>query len=98
MTIGILADTRALYMVGKGRLLHDENGFTLTSCDGKLHYTQPSTACHTLNSDFYWYEIGDVIGIGNKERLYYCFPEQRNVVTKARLAAEELYKLKKPAK
>lgn len=98
VTIGILADTKALYMVGKGRLLHDENGFTLTSCDGKLHYTQPSTACHTLNSDFYWYEIGDVIGIGNKERLYYCFPEQRNVVTKARLAAEELYKLKKPAK
>ncbi|MBQ8612316.1 MAG: 1-acyl-sn-glycerol-3-phosphate acyltransferase [Oscillospiraceae bacterium] len=98
VTIGILADTKALYMVGKGRLLHNENGFTLTSCDGKLHYTQPSTACHTLNSDFYWYEIGDVIGIGNKERLYYCFPEQRNVVTKARLAAEELYKLKKPAK
>lgn len=93
--IGILADSRALYMVGSGILLHDGNGFTLTGCDGKLHYTQSPTACHSLNADFYWYEIGDVISIGNKERLYYCFPRQKDVAAKARLAAEEMYRLQK---
>lgn len=93
--IGILADHKALYMVGSGTLVHNIDGFTLTDSTGKLHYTQASTSCYTLNADFYWYQIGDVIGIGNKERLYYCFPKAKDVVTKARLATEELYKLHK---
>ena len=93
--IGILADHKALYMVGSGTLVHDIDGFTLTDSTGKLHYTQASSSCYTLNADFYWYQIGDVIGIGNKERLYYCFPKAKDVVTKARLATEELYKLRK---
>jgi hypothetical protein len=45
--------------------------------------------------DFFWYELGDVIGIGNKERLYYCFPKEKFPVTKARLAAEERYRMLK---
>ena len=97
--IGVLVDYKALYMVGNGRLVHDENGFTLTGCDGALNYTQPPTACYSLNADYFWYEIGDVIGIGNKDRLYYCFPQtSSDVVAKARLAAEEMYKLHKAAK
>jgi RIO-like serine/threonine protein kinase len=52
-------------------------------------------ASHSLNSDFFWYELGDVIGIGNRSELYYCFPKDKDVVTKARLAAEEIYKKKR---
>ena len=97
--IGILVDTKALYWVGSGTLTHDENGFHLTGCDGKLDYTQGPLACHTLNADYYWYEIGDVICIGNKDALYYCFPKDHSdVVAKTRLAVEELYKLKKQRK
>ena len=97
--IGVMVDYKAIYMVGDGRLIHDTNGFTLTGCDGKLEYTQPPTACYGLYADYYWYEIGDVICIGNKERLYYCFPQNSgDVVAKARLAAEELYKIKKQQK
>ncbi len=96
--IAMLVDTKALYFVGEGRLVHDENGFRLTGCDGKLDYSQGPLTCHTLNSDYYWYEIGDVIGIGNKDALYYCFPKDGDVVTKTRLATEELYKMKKRAK
>lgn len=92
--IGIIADTRALYMVGDGTLKHNENGFTLTGCDGRLEYSQPPTASFGLNADYYWYEIGDVISIGNKERLFYCFPKTNISVAKARLAHEELYKIK----
>ena len=96
--IGMLVDTKALYMVGSGKLVHDENGFLLTGCDGKLRYEQGPLACYGLYSDYYWYEIGDVICIGNRDALYYCFPEGGDVVAKTRLAAEELYKLKKRRK
>ena len=96
--IGILVNTKALYMVGEGKLIHDENGFRLTGCDGKLDYTQNPLACYSLYSDYYWYEIGDVICIGNHDALYYCFPKDGDVVAKTRLATEELYKLKKRRK
>ena len=96
--IAMLVNTKALYMVGEGNLTHDENGFHLTGCDGKLDYSQGPLACHGLYADYYWYEIGDVICIGNQDALYYCFPEEGVSVAKARLATEELYKLKKVRK
>ena len=63
--------------------------------DKKLVYTQGPLATHTLNSEYFWYEIGDVISIGDKNALYYCFPKIDGVVTKTRLATEELYKITK---
>ena len=97
--IGLMLDYKALYRVGEGVLTHNKDGFTLIGCDGKLNYHQPATASYTLNSDFFWYEIGDVIGIGNRNCLYYCFPKDKSVsVTKARLATEELYKIAKSRK
>ena len=93
--IGMMVDLKAIYLVGSGRLRHDENGFRLTGCEGKLNYTQPPLTCYGLYSDYYWYEIGDVICIGNRQALYYCFPQGGDVVAKTRMAVEELYKLKK---
>ena len=93
--IGIMVDYKAIYMVGRGRLTHDENGFRLTGCDGKLDYSQGPLACYGLYSDYYWYELGDIVCIGNKDALYYCFPQGGDAVAKTRMAAEELYKLKK---
>lgn len=50
----------------------------------------------SLYADYFWYEIGDVICIGDNGTLYYCFPKEGgDVVAKARLATEELYKLQK---
>ena len=96
--IGILTDLKSIYMVGNGRLKHSSDGFILTGCDGKLFYEQKPLSSYSLYSDYYWYEIGDVICIGNKDILYYCFPESGDVVAKTRIAAEELYKLKKHRK
>ena len=94
--IGMMVDYSAIYMVGNGKLVHDRNGFHLTGCDGKLDYTQGPLSNYGLYADYYWYEIGDVICIGNQDALYYCFPKNcGDVVAKTRLAAEELYKLKK---
>ena len=93
--IGVMVNYKAIYMVGQGHLTHDENGFHLTGCDGKLDYTQGPLACYGLYSDYYWYELGDIVCIGNKDALYYCFPQGGDAVAKTRMAAEELYKLKK---
>ena len=93
--IGMMVDYKAIYMVGSGHLTHTAEGFTLTGCDGKLHYTQGPLACYSLYADYYWYEIGDVICIGNHDALYYCFPKCGDVVAKTRIATEELYKMKK---
>ena len=87
-------DTKCLYDVGEGRLVHNKEGFHLTGCDGRLDYKQKPLFSYTINSDFNFYEIGDVICIGTAEHLFYCFPlENKDVVAKTRLAAEELYKI-----
>ena len=58
-----------------------------------MHYSQKPSESYSLYADYYWYELGDVICIGNANILYYCFPKDKRVsVAKARLAAEELYK------
>ncbi len=101
--IGMMVDFKAIYMVGNGHLSHSFDGFRLTGCDGKLEYSQNALANYGLYSDYFWYELGDIICIGNKDALYYCFPQDNTPVAKTRMAAEELYKLtrqrkkKKPA-
>lgn len=93
--IGMMVDFKAIYTVGSGHLSHSADGFRLTGCDGKLEYTQGPLACYGLYADYYWYSIADVICIGNADALYYCFPKDGTPVAKTRMAAEELYKMKK---
>ena len=93
--IMMLVDSKGFYKVGEGWLFHDMEGFYLTGCEEKLEYWQSPTASYSLNADFFYYEIGDMISIGDHKALYFCFPKENVSVTKVRLAAEELYKLKK---
>ncbi len=91
--ICILINTKRLYKVGRGKLTHSSEGFKLVGCGGLLRYTQKPPASYSLNSDFFWYELGDVISIGNRDVLFYCFPRAKeDIVTKVRLATEEIFK------
>ncbi len=94
--IGMLVNHKAIYIVGDGHLSHTNEGFTLTGCDGKLTYTQKPRASYSVNADYYFYERGDIISFGNRDCLYYCFIKDNTPVAKARLAAEELFKLSVP--
>lgn len=96
--IGMMVDYKSIYMVGEGHLVHDLDGFHLTGCDGQLEYHQKPLNCYGLYADYYWYEIADVICIGNNDHLYYCFPQGGDVVAKTRMAAEEMYTLYKSRK
>lgn len=92
----VLATMKSLYEIGKGRLIHNTDGFKLYDENGKLLHEQAPLFSYSINADFFWYEIGDVVYIGNSEITYCCVPTNlRNVVAKTRLAAEELYKIKK---
>ena len=94
--IYILRDTKCLYKVGTGNLTHSAEGFRLTGCDGELNYSQSAAASYGLYADFYCYEIGDVIVIGDSNMLYYCFPKvEGDFVAKTRIATEEIHKLSK---
>jgi len=93
--IYMLVDYKALYKVGYGKLRHDADGFLLTGCNGELVYRKSPISSYTVNADYYWYEIGDMISIGSKRQLFYLFPKNQKVnVAKVKLAAEELYKIK----
>ena len=96
VSISMLVDTNSIYNVGDGVLTHSRDGFHLTGCGGRLEYFQDPMASYSLYADYYWYEIGDVICIGDEKAQYYCFPKSdKDVVAKTRLACEELYKLRK---
>lgn len=96
--IAIQVDNKAIYKVGSGHLIHDNSGFTLTGCDGRLNYTQKPQSSYGLYADYYWYEIDDVICIGDTEVHYFLFPKNKAPVAKIRLATEEMYKLFKARK
>ena len=94
--ICVMINMKCIYKVGSGTLRHDNDGFTLEGCDGKLSYKQSPVASYGLYADYFWYELGDMICIGDKKKLYYCFPLDTSVpVAKVRLAAEEMFKIKK---
>ncbi len=94
--ICVLVNHKCIYRVGFGHLTHTAEGFHLTGCEGKIDYHHSPMSSYGLYSDFYWYEIGDMICVGDEKMQYYCFPKDAgNVVAKTRLAAEELYKLLK---
>jgi len=93
--IVMMVDHKCLYHVGEGRLVHDLTGFHLTGCDGRLEYHQKPQGSYSLYADYYWYEIGDMIGIGTNEIRYHCFPKGCDVVAKTRMATEEMYQLYK---
>lgn len=89
-------DTKHLYNIGEGRLTHTAEGLHVTSADGELDYLHKPLASYTICSDFNFYEIGDVISFGDASCLYYCFPKVEGVsVAKARMAAEEMYKIER---
>lgn len=91
--IMMLVDTKSMYKVGEGHLSHSKKGWRVTGCDGKIDFTQTPKSSYSLYADYFWYEIGDMIAIGDSKVQYYCFPKESFPVAKSRLATEELYKI-----
>ena len=92
--IWISVDTKGVHGVGEGRLVHTREGFRLTSDDGEINYEHKPLSSHSICADFNFYEVGDIIALSGPDCIYYCFPKDQTIpVAKARLAAEEIYKI-----
>ena len=91
----LIKNYKAVYKVEDAHLTHTKDGFHLKGINSSLDYHQNPLFSYCINSDFNWYEIGDVVCIGEKE-LYYLVPKgNKDIVCKIRLAVEEIYKLHK---
>lgn len=89
-------DMSSIYDVGKGTLTHTEKGFHLLSSDGAIDFKTSALDNYSLASDIFWYEKGDMISIGDDDKIFYLFPEEGyNVVSKARFATEKIYRMEK---
>ena len=94
VSIWISTDTHDVFDVGEGQLVHTRDGFILTGADGEINYEHKPLASHSICADFNFYERGDIIALSSPECIFYCFPKDQSVpVAKARLAAEEIYKI-----
>ncbi len=88
-----LRDFKALYHLGEGHLTHNVNGFKLST--SSFGYSQTNKVSYSLYSDYYWYELGDMICIGDNKTRYYCIiKDNKDIASKARLAVEYLYERK----
>ena len=89
-----LKDMKIIYKLGEGHLTHNREGFKLVGCEGKLEYSQDTKYTYSLNADLNWYELGDIISIGDNKARYYCLLKtNKDVAAKARLATEEMFKM-----
>ena len=93
----LTVDTYKLFKVKDAHphFIHDINGFSLTDSSKDLSFKLNPQETYSVYSDFYWYELGDVISIGNTDIQYYGFPKNSKIsVAKIRIASEEMYKIK----
>lgn len=92
--ICMMKDTYNVYKIGDGHLTHTNEGFHLVSDDGKLDFKLPAINSYSTNSDYFWYELGDMVSIGDYKKQFYCFMKsKKDVVAKTRIATEELFKI-----
>ena len=94
VAVMVMHGNKCIYRIGKGKLSHDKDGFTLTSENGaQVYHRQPTLYSYSINADYNWYELGDVVSIGDRKTQFYCIPQDGTPVTKLRFAAEELFTL-----
>lgn len=91
-----MVNTKGLYHIGNGRILHGIEGMRITGCDGKLDFYKKSVSMYAVGAAFHWYKVGDGICIGDNSITYLAaLREDTHLVMKARFASEEIYKILK---
>ena len=84
--------------IGKGKLIHDLNGFKLTGVykDKPYELFIPSSSTYGVHIEYeYLGKYGDCVDLNTLDNTYYVYPERKDFsVTKISLATEEIYKAK----
>lgn len=82
--------------IGKGKLVHDLNGFRLTGVyEGEPYELAiPASSTYGVHIEYeYLGQFGDCVDLNTLDNTYYVYPERKDFsVTKISLATEEIYK------
>ena len=93
-----LTDPMKFIHVGKGKLVHNYDGFTVSGNFGgeDFEINRPVLGMYGVHIeyDYVYVRPEDCVDISTDDDSLYCYPTKKNVVTKLSLATEELYKLK----
>ena len=85
-------------ILGKGKLTHNYNGFTVEGeLNGKKYRIKrmvPGMYGVHIEYDYCYVRPDDCIDISTSKDSLYCYPTKKNVVTKLSFATEELFKQK----
>lgn len=96
--IEALPNAKGYVDLGKGYLVHDENGFKLTGMkDGKpFELIKEPLSMYGLHIELDYFGKGDCIDLSTLDDTFYIYPiNKKDVVTKMHFATESLYRLNK---
>lgn len=91
-----LPNASRFYKHGKGKIVHNMDGFTL-KCNAygndleEFWKSEDTYGCHI---EYNFRKKADVIDISKVDESYWLYPTKKNVITKISIAFEELYKFK----
>lgn len=91
-----LPNPKRFISLGKGKIVHDRNGFRLNG----MYRGKPFEICRLAKSMYgihveynsLYVKPYDSIDLSTDHDTFYCYPKKENVVTKISLATEELFK------
>ena len=92
-----LPNSTGFYRLGKGKLIHNQEGFKLTAKfqDHDFVIAKPVLSNYGVHVEYGYFGKGDCISFSTTKDSYYLFPVNKDVsVTKIHFAVEELYKIK----
>jgi hypothetical protein len=101
VNIDSLPNSTGYYRLGKGVLIHDLNGFSLTGDfndkNGNIFKIKKAVLeNYGVHVEYDYFGKGDGVSFSTNCDTYYMYPtKQRDIVTKIHFATEELYKIKK---
>ncbi|MBI9009424.1 MAG: 1-acyl-sn-glycerol-3-phosphate acyltransferase [Tenericutes bacterium] len=90
--IDMLPNSSGYYRIGRGRLIHNSEGYQLIA--ENLDIKKPVISSFGAHIEYDYFGRGDGISFSTNEDTYYIYPvDQSYSVTKFHFATEELYKL-----
>lgn len=92
--IDMLPNSTGFYRIGRGKLIHNKDGFRLIA--ENLDVLKPVISSFGAHIEYDYFGRGDGVSFSTKDDTYYAYPvDQSYSVTKFHFATEELYKLQK---
>jgi len=94
VTIEALPNQKGFVSLGKGTLLHNQEGFSLTIAESGKSLYFAGTSMFSVHTEYNYKGRGDCIVLSDKDCCYYLYFHNDNIkVTKIQFAAEYIHRL-----